>query len=213
MSIASGSLGGRRRADARHALVTDTSRPMRRSRLIDADFSEGAACRAGDRGMSVFDRSRRNGAHCGGYEPLKIINDAGRSCILEALPNVILDRRPRRRHRGRQRRRGGLLRTRQASAHRAVHSIGCCRSDRRSLALIEQVRERGATINEYKVDLGRPGQEADRRVDVHCAPLPDSDGARACHAAGADNCRQNRQATDASRRRSLGFRAGLHAGA
>ena len=57
------------------------------------------------------------------------------------------------------------------------------------LTLIEQVRERGATINEYKVDLGRPGQDADRRVDVHCAPLPEGDGRRACRAAGTDNCR------------------------
>lgn len=42
------------------------------------------------------------------------------------------------------------------------------------LALIAQVHTRGATINEYGLDLGRPGQDADRRVDVHCAPLPES---------------------------------------
>ncbi len=40
--------------------------------------------------MSVFECPRRNSAHCGSYEPLKIINDAGRSCMLEALPNAIL---------------------------------------------------------------------------------------------------------------------------
>ena len=42
------------------------------------------------------------------------------------------------------------------------------------LGLIAQVRSRGATINEYGLDLGRPGQDADRRVDVHCAPLPET---------------------------------------
>lgn len=44
------------------------------------------------------------------------------------------------------------------------------------VTLIEHVRARGAAINEYKVDLGRPGQDGDRRVDVHCAPLPETDG-------------------------------------
>ncbi len=38
------------------------------------------------------------------------------------------------------------------------------------------MRERGAAINEYKIDLGRPGPSGDRRVDVHCAPLAQSDG-------------------------------------
>ncbi|MCX7900492.1 MAG: PAS domain-containing protein, partial [Methylocystis sp.] len=44
------------------------------------------------------------------------------------------------------------------------------------LTLIAQVRERGAAINEYRVDLGRPGQESEKRVDVHCALLPGDDG-------------------------------------
>ena len=44
------------------------------------------------------------------------------------------------------------------------------------ITLIEQVHERGAPINEYKIEIGRPGQDLDRRVDVHCAPLPDLDG-------------------------------------
>ena len=44
------------------------------------------------------------------------------------------------------------------------------------LALIGQVRDRGAAINEYKVDVGRQGQDAERRVDVHCAPLGENDG-------------------------------------
>lgn len=44
------------------------------------------------------------------------------------------------------------------------------------LTLIEHVRERGAPINEYRIEIGRPGQEVERRVDVHCAPLAEIDG-------------------------------------
>ncbi len=41
------------------------------------------------------------------------------------------------------------------------------------LALIEQVRRRGAAVNEYKVDLGTPRNPGERLVDLHVAPLPD----------------------------------------
>lgn len=41
------------------------------------------------------------------------------------------------------------------------------------LALIEQVRARGAAVNEYKVDLGTPYNPGDRLVDLHVAPLPE----------------------------------------
>jgi len=41
------------------------------------------------------------------------------------------------------------------------------------LALIEQVRARGAAVNEYKVDLGTPHNPGDRLVDLHVAPLPE----------------------------------------
>jgi len=41
------------------------------------------------------------------------------------------------------------------------------------LALIEQVRRRGAAVNEYKVDLGTPRNPGDRLVDLHVAPLPE----------------------------------------
>jgi two-component system nitrogen regulation sensor histidine kinase GlnL len=41
------------------------------------------------------------------------------------------------------------------------------------LALIEQVRTRGAAVNEYKVDLGTPRNPGDRLVDLHVAPLPE----------------------------------------
>jgi two-component system nitrogen regulation sensor histidine kinase GlnL len=41
------------------------------------------------------------------------------------------------------------------------------------LPLIEQVRARGAAVNEYKVDLGTPRNPGDRVVDLHVAPLPE----------------------------------------
>ena len=41
------------------------------------------------------------------------------------------------------------------------------------LALIEQVRGRGAAVNEYKVDLSTPRNPGDRLVDLHVAPLPE----------------------------------------
>ncbi len=41
------------------------------------------------------------------------------------------------------------------------------------LTLVEQVRSRGAAVNEYKVDLGTPRNPGDRLVDMHVAPLPE----------------------------------------
>jgi two-component system nitrogen regulation sensor histidine kinase GlnL len=42
------------------------------------------------------------------------------------------------------------------------------------LSLIDQVRTRGAAVNEYKVDLGTPRNPGDRLVDLYVAPLPES---------------------------------------
>ena len=41
------------------------------------------------------------------------------------------------------------------------------------LALIEQVRQRSAAVNEYKVDLATPRNPGERLVDLHVAPLPE----------------------------------------
>jgi two-component system, NtrC family, nitrogen regulation sensor histidine kinase GlnL len=41
------------------------------------------------------------------------------------------------------------------------------------LPLVDQVRARGAAVNEYKVDLGTPRNPGDRLVDLHVAPLPE----------------------------------------
>ncbi len=44
------------------------------------------------------------------------------------------------------------------------------------LSLIEQVRSRGAAVNEYRVDLGTPRNPGERVVDLHVAPLPEHPG-------------------------------------
>jgi two-component system nitrogen regulation sensor histidine kinase GlnL len=41
------------------------------------------------------------------------------------------------------------------------------------LTLVDQVRTRGAAVNEYKVDLGTPRNPGERVVDLHVAPLPE----------------------------------------
>jgi two-component system, NtrC family, nitrogen regulation sensor histidine kinase GlnL len=44
------------------------------------------------------------------------------------------------------------------------------------LSLVEQVRQRGAAVNEYKVDLATPRNPGERLVDLHVAPLSEFDG-------------------------------------
>ena len=44
------------------------------------------------------------------------------------------------------------------------------------LALVEQVRNRGAAVNEYRVDLGTPRNPGERVVDLHVAPLSEHPG-------------------------------------
>jgi two-component system nitrogen regulation sensor histidine kinase GlnL len=44
------------------------------------------------------------------------------------------------------------------------------------LALIDQVRTRGAPVNEYRVDLGTPRTASERIVDLHVAPVPEQPG-------------------------------------
>ena len=80
------------------------------------------------------------------------------------------------------------------------------------LTLIEQVRGRGAAVNEYKVDLGTPRNPGDRLVDLHVAPLPEQPGLRRGDAAGAHHRRQDGPPAHPSRRGALGDRARRHAG-
>jgi two-component system nitrogen regulation sensor histidine kinase GlnL len=115
----------------------------------------------------------------GGAQPvgarLRVIANESRSCILEALPNVILaiDRE-------------GVIIDANAAAE-AFFEIGkplligqlltrLIPADSPLVALVQEVRYRGGAINEYRIDLGRPGLEGDRRVDVHCAALSENDG-------------------------------------
>jgi two-component system nitrogen regulation sensor histidine kinase GlnL len=125
--------------------------------------------------MSITDRPERNSRARKDFTALKIIDERGRSCVLEALPNAIFTVS-----------REGLIEDANAAAE-AFFELGKPlligqRLDRLLpfasplITLIQHVRDRGAAINEYRVDLGRPGQDADRRVDVHCAPLPEADG-------------------------------------
>jgi two-component system nitrogen regulation sensor histidine kinase GlnL len=44
------------------------------------------------------------------------------------------------------------------------------------LALVEQVRQRGAAVNEYKVDLATPRNPGERLADLHVAPLAEYSG-------------------------------------
>jgi two-component system nitrogen regulation sensor histidine kinase GlnL len=44
------------------------------------------------------------------------------------------------------------------------------------LALVEQVRQRGGAVNEYKVDLGTPRTPSERDVDLHVAPVAERPG-------------------------------------
>ncbi len=44
------------------------------------------------------------------------------------------------------------------------------------LALIEQIRQHGGAVNEYKVDLGTPRNPGERTVDLHVAPVPERPG-------------------------------------
>ncbi|MDX3809289.1 MAG: histidine kinase dimerization/phospho-acceptor domain-containing protein, partial [Bosea sp. (in: a-proteobacteria)] len=45
------------------------------------------------------------------------------------------------------------------------------------LALVEEVSRRGASVSEYKLDLGSPRLGADRVIDVFASPLPGQSGA------------------------------------
>lgn len=44
------------------------------------------------------------------------------------------------------------------------------------LSLIDQVRNTGSPVNEYKVELGTPRNGIDRQVDLHVAPIPERAG-------------------------------------
>ncbi len=106
---------------------------------------------------------------------LRVAKPDGRSCILEALPQVVLaiDQ-------------SGCVSDANAAAETFFEISKPLLLGQKFerlmpfgsslLALVESVRERGSAINEYKVDLGRFGSAGERRVDAHCAPLPQNEG-------------------------------------
>jgi two-component system, NtrC family, nitrogen regulation sensor histidine kinase GlnL len=105
---------------------------------------------------------------------LRVIGGGDRACILEALPSAIFTVRL-----------DGTIADANAAAESffevskpiligaAIDKILPFGSS--LLTLIAEVRERGAPINEYKVDIGRFAAD-ERRVDAHCAPLPGESG-------------------------------------
>lgn len=105
---------------------------------------------------------------------LRVIGGEGRACILEALPHVIIMVRA-----------DGTIGDANAAAESFFEIskpilIGAALDKilpfgSSLLTLIAEVRERGAPINEYKVDIGRFAAD-ERRVDAHCAPLPGDQG-------------------------------------
>ncbi len=96
--------------------------------------------------------------------------------IIEALPNPILTVAA-----------DGMVLEVNAAAE-AFFAIGAPVLRRRHLrdfipfgsplfALVDQVRGRGASVNEYRVDLGTPRIGVEKVVDLHVAPLPAPPGA------------------------------------
>ena len=80
------------------------------------------------------------------------------------------------------------------------------------LALVDEVRRRGASVSEYRVDVGSPRIGAERIVDVFATPLGDEQRRRRDHAAGAHDRRQDGSAAHASRGGPLDHGARRHAG-
>jgi len=125
--------------------------------------------------MSISDRFGPDGVPRKEFPPIKALDSQSRAAVFEALPNAILTVA-----------RDGAIEDANAAAE-AFFEIGkplligqkidkLLPFGSPLITLIQQVRERGAAINEYKVDVGRPGQDSEKRVDVHCAPLLDNDG-------------------------------------
>ncbi len=105
---------------------------------------------------------------------LRVLGGGDRACILETLPHAIFTVRA-----------DGTIADANAAAEGFFEIskpilIGASLDKilpfgSSLLTLIAEVRERGAPINEYKVDIGRFAAD-ERRVDAHCAPLPGEPG-------------------------------------
>ena len=81
------------------------------------------------------------------------------------------------------------------------------------LTLVDQVRERQAPVNEYRVDISSPRIGIEKIVDIYVAPVPRTARLRRRDVSGAVDGRQDRPPDDASRRGALGHRPRGDAGA
>ncbi len=81
------------------------------------------------------------------------------------------------------------------------------------LTLIDQVRERRAPVNEYRVDLSSPRLGADKLVDLYVAPVLSEPGSCRRRLPGTLDGRQDRPAADAPGGSALRHRSRLDAGA
>ncbi len=79
------------------------------------------------------------------------------------------------------------------------------------LALVEQVRRSGSTVNEYGVEITTPKFHAPKLVDVYGGPSRRAAGARRADAAATQHGHDDRAPADAPRGRTLGIGARLRA--
>ncbi|CAM5221395.1 histidine kinase OS=Bosea thiooxidans OX=53254 GN=SAMN05660750_01297 PE=4 SV=1 [Bosea thiooxidans] len=81
------------------------------------------------------------------------------------------------------------------------------------LGLIEEVQRRGASVSEYRLDLGSPRLGSDRVVDVFASPLPSQGDAVVLMLQERTIAEKSGQAIDASRGSPVDHRTRCHAGA
>ncbi len=79
------------------------------------------------------------------------------------------------------------------------------------LALIEQVRTRGAPVSEYRVDVGTPRNGGEHLVDIYATPSLDQPGSRRRGAPGTLDGRQDRPPAHLARRGAQRQRPRRHA--
>ncbi len=81
------------------------------------------------------------------------------------------------------------------------------------LELIDQVRQRGASVNEYRVDVGTPRNGGEHIVDIYATPSLDHSESVVLVLQETFDGRQDRPSAHAPRRGAQRQRAGRHAGA
>ena len=106
----------------------------------------------------------------------------------------------------------GLLPGLGQSCCAGIRSSISCPSAARCSRSIEQVRERGAAVTEYRVDIGSPRNGGERVVDIYASPVGRAAGSDVVvDAAGAHDGRQDRPPAHPSRRGAHRDRPRRHA--